>query len=361
MGVPPSRHSSIRARRDTDVLDFDWDVGSTEAIKLQVLFSEAKARARALLMGRATTRDGYLFAHRIKRRLLRMLSDESFARLSHWENAGRRLNLQNPQTFNEKLWWLKLHNRQPLLTTCSDKLAVRDYVAHTVGPEFLIPLIGVYNSVEEIDYSHFHGTVFLKTTHGSGSNAIWSEGGTFDRPEFERRFRKALSQNYYHESREWNYRDIEPKIIAEVALQPSDENPLADFRFLCFYGVCKLLFVDIGTAAPDGSHALGAQRNVYDREFNLLDVAVTRERFDPSLVRRPARLAEMVEIAEKLGKPFPFCRVDLYYVGDSIYFGEMTFYPGGANHTSDPESFEYTMGSWIDLDRFLREDFTPPL
>ena len=151
----------------------------------------------------------------------------------------------------------------------------------------------------------------------------------FDIRAFRRKFNRALKQNYFYQSREWNYKNIEPKIIAEEVLT-DDMGPLVDYKFMCFGGEVKLLFCELEVAKVDGTHNPNSKRNVYDRNFKLLDITFGRERFDPSKVARPENFLKMVEYAEILSKPFANCRVDFYNINGEVYFGKITFYHGGA-------------------------------
>ena len=291
----------------------------------------------------------YLIANRIKVLLLLPLSDEKFAKIKYKENTGRKLDLENPKTFNEKLWWLKINNRDPLLTICSDKVKVREYVRKCGLGHILNEVYGVYDSADDIDFDKLPDKAFIKTNHGSGINIIWDRNKPFDINKFRKKFNRALKQNYYWQSREWNYKNIEPKIIVEKLLEDRENRSLIDYRFLCFDGVVRMIFVDIETAAEDGSHNPYARRNVYDRNFNYLNIKVKREQFDSSIIKKPRNFDKMIEYAEKLSKPFVFCRVDLYNINGNIYFGEITFYPGGATQIVEPEEWELKMGEWIDL------------
>lgn len=309
-----------------------------------------KAGLRELSHKQAHANSAYRFASRAKTRLIAHLSDERFARWKYYESTGHRLNLENPVGFNEKLWWLKLNNRDPLLTTCSDKLLVREYLKDEGLEYILVPIFGVYADPTEVPWSKLPRRAFIKTNHGSGTNAFWDrEQPHFDVKSFERRFKVALRRNYYLESREWNYKDIQPKVVIENVLECKNEAPLLDYRFLCFDGTVKLLFVDFDTAAVDGTHNPDAKRNVYTPDFEMTSITAKRERFPSELAPKPENFSAMVEIAEKIAAPFPFCRVDLYNVDGRIYFGEATFYPGGCTQLVDPPAWENRLGEWIDL------------
>jgi TupA-like ATPgrasp len=308
-----------------------------------------KKKIRSISNSNKSIKKIYLMLNQIKVTALAKLSDEKFAKIKYKENTGKSLNLDNPITFNEKLWWLKINNRDPLLTICSDKVKVRDYVKECGLEHLLIKNYGVYNKAEDIEFDKLPDKVFLKCNHVSGINMIYDRNNEFNMKAFIDKFNSALTKNYYLQSREWNYKDIKPKIVAEEIIVDSKNNSLIDYRFLCFDGVVKMVFVDIETAAHDGSHNPYAKRNVYDRNFNYLDIKVSREKFSDELIDKPDNFEKMVEYAEILSNPFPFCRVDLYNIDGDIFFGEITFYPGGATQLVEPEEWERKMGSWINL------------
>lgn len=277
------------------------------------------------------------------------LDDETFAQKKYYENTGNKLDLKNPQTFDEKLWWLKIHLHNPLMTICSDKFLVREYVKEC-GLEYILnDLYGIYEKADDIDYELLPKEFFLKCNNASGYNFLCSDKATFQKKRVARKLNKGLKQNFYYHSREWNYKDIVPKIICERVLRSKNLEPLIDYRFLCFNGKVKYIFVDIDTCAEDGSHRQDAKRNVYDENMNLLDVRVTREHFPPELVPKPGNFDEMKTIAEKLSRPFIHCRVDLYNIDGIIYFGEITFYHASACNKIEPKEWAYKLGECIDL------------
>lgn len=292
----------------------------------------------------------YLIANQAKVSLLSNMSDESFAKIKYKENTGRDLDLNKPKTFNEKLWWLKLNNRDPLLTKCSDKVEVRKYVKDYKLDFILNEVYGVYDNPSQINFKKLPSKAFIKTNNGSGTNSLWVKNKPFDKKKFNQKFNKALKKNYYWQSREWNYKNIEPKIIVEKVIETTEEIGLVDYRFFCFDGEVKIVFADINTAADDGTHSPYAKRNVYDRNFNYQDIKVSREHFNRELIEKPKNFDKMIEYAEILSQPFPFCRVDFYNINGSIIFGEITFYPGGGTQIIEPEEWEIKLGEWINLD-----------
>ena len=205
---------------------------------------------------------------------------------------------------------------------------------------------GVYDSPHDVEFSTYSTKVVVKCNHVSGVNIFYSPGSVLPNWYF-RKFSSALNSNYYLASREWNYKSIRPKILVEEFLESSD--PLMDYRFLCFDGTVKAVFIDKDTAQDSGLHNPDAVRKVYDPEFNLLPIKVGRNNYDATDLIKPDRWADIIAIAETLSKRFPFCRVDLYNIDGRIVFGEMTFYPGGCCQNVEPQEWDVKFGSYIDL------------
>ncbi|MGP5501080.1 ATP-grasp fold amidoligase family protein [Psychrobacter faecalis] len=291
----------------------------------------------------------YSKLNEFKTSLLKYLDDESFAKIKYKENTGKNLDLKNPVYFNEKLWWLKINHRTQLMTECSDKVAVREYIKRIGLLDLLNPIHGVYIYPEDIPFNDMNGKFFIKCNHVSGINALFDSNNehSFNKAGFYNEFNKALKKNYYYQSREWNYKNIPPRILVEEFIE--SPSSLLDYRFFCFHGEVKLIFVDINTAADDGKHNPNAKRNIYDKMFNLQGFTVGRENFDEKLVRKPTNLNLMIEYAEKIADPFIFCRVDLYNNAGEIKFGEITFYPGGATQQFSTEEADLLVSSWLKI------------
>lgn len=287
--------------------------------------------------------------HQIRAAFLVRMPDERFAQRTYERFSGHRLNLTNPTTFDEKQWWLKLNYRDPLIVQCTDKLAVREYVESKGFGYILHPVIGSYVDPKDIEWNELPVSFYLKTNNSSATNVRCDDLDTFDTRRASRLLKLYLKRNHYALSREWNYRNIKPRILIEPIIH-SPSGPLIDYRFVCSYGVCKGIFVDVDTADETGRHRGDAKRNVYDRDWNLLDVQVTRPRIDDREIERPRVLGEMIRIAESLSEPFPFCRVDLYNpYDDKVVFGEMTFFHAGGNNRILPIEYGIVMGQWIHL------------
>lgn len=263
-------------------------------------------------------------------------------------------NIEKPRTFDEKLWWLKLNYRNELLTLCTDKYKVREYVIGCGFEEILVKLYGKYDRFRDINFESLPSEFIIKANHVSGGNYICRDKGKLDKKKLSRKYKKLLKRNYYLRSREWNYKNINPCLIIEEVLNDSSGVPLLDYKFMCFNGEPKLLFIDIGVATHDGSHAKNYYRNIYDMNFKRVNMKETRTSCDYDLIDKPINFEEMINIASKLSQPFPHARIDLYNINGKIYFGEITFYHGGGVNNIEPQEIAIEMGSWIDLSGFLK-------
>lgn len=313
------------------------------------MYNSIKNKVRTLSHKSSLVSRGYQKLNNIKRLVLKPVSDEIFAKIIYKETTGKSLNLRNPTTFNEKLWWLKINYRHPLMTQCSDKVKVREYIRDIGLEHILTDIEGVYSKAEDIPFDKLKGKFFIKCNHVSGTNAIYDSNkpDAFNYSKFVKEFNSALSKNYYHQSREWNYKNIEPKILVEKFIET--EEKLFDYKIFCFHGEAKLMFVDMDVAAEDGKHNPYPKRNIYDRNFVLQNFTMLLPNFDENLVKKPNNLAQMLKTAEKIAAPFPFCRVDLYNNNGEIKFGEVTFYTGGGTKQFSSEEADQMVASWIKL------------
>lgn len=284
------------------------------------------------------------------------ISDYEFAYKKFRQYIGKELNLGNPKTFDEKLWYLKLHNRDPLLTICSDKYRVREYVENCGLGHILNELYGVYDNARNIDFNTLPSPCFLKCNHTSGDNIIFDRTQSFNKRSFIRRFNFILRQNYFWSDREWNYKNIEPKIIAEKVLRDKNGKLPLDYKFLCFGGEPKLLFIYNNTCTDDGFHTRGSELNAYDMEFQSIDLSDIEDYQGLNSFQKPPHFNKMIEYAAILSKPFHHCRVDLYNIEGKIYFGEITFYHGGGCNDIQPSEWNLRIGSWIDISKIKMEN-----
>ena len=271
----------------------------------------------------------------------KMVPDKIYIKYKYKRITGQKLNLDKPETFNEKINWMKLYDRNPLYSKLADKYEVREYVSERIGGKYLIPLIGIWNTAEEIDYESFPNAFVLKCTHDSGSVIICKDISEFDVESAKRRLSKALSTNYYDYSREWVYKDIKPRVIAEYYLGKESKDVL-DYKFFCFDGKPFIIQVDFGRFT---NH----KRNIYDLNWNYLDLSIEYPNDSTVKIEKPASLQEMIECAKKLAAGLRFVRVDLYYIDGRIYFGEMTFYHGSGFEKFMPEEYNYVLGKLIKI------------
>ncbi|MDR1579351.1 MAG: hypothetical protein LBS35_03260 [Synergistaceae bacterium] len=265
--------------------------------------------------------------------------------LKHWYfiHTGERLNLDSPRTFNEKIQWLKLHDSTPLKTRLADKYLARDWIKEKIGEEYLIPLLGVWDKFDDIDFNTLPDRFVLKANHGSGWNIVVRGKSKLDIPEARAKFEHWLKTNYaFMAGFELHYKDIKPKIIAEEYIENLDVHGLYDYRFLCFNGEPKSIWWDVGSGTPDH------QRDIYDLEWNLQPLRVTWPHVSAKL-GKPSKLAEMIDLAKKLSEDFIFVRVDFYYADSKIYMGELTFTPLTGLCNWNPDSYNLVYGEMIHL------------
>ena len=297
------------------------------------------------------------------------MPDEELYRYKYRLSYGTELDLEHPKGFSEKLMWLKLHDRKPIYITLVDKYAVRRYIAEKIGDEYLIPLLGgPWESFDEIDFDSLPQQFVLKCTHDSGSVIACRDKDSFDIEDARRRLNRRLKRNYYYGNREWPYKDVPPRIIAEAYLcrpEASISIPmngegispdtiqqqlgLLDYRFMCFNGRVRALFLNIGVIDGKGHTTENCYSNIYDRQFNLLPVRETDPNY-PMPILKPENFETMVHLAEELSRGFPMLRVDLYNISGRIRFGELTFYHNSAlANVFDPPQWDEIFGSWIEL------------
>ncbi|MGO1469479.1 MAG: ATP-grasp fold amidoligase family protein [Tissierella sp.] len=286
--------------------------------------------------------------------LSKIIPDESYIKWQYKSRTGRKLNLDSPQLYNEKIQWLKLNYRKSILNKCVDKYEVREYVKSKIdnAEEILIPVIGVYNTIEEVDFDSLPNSFILKLTNGSSFNYICFDKNKTEINKIRNRFRKWINLKYYSIGREWAYKDVKNRIICEELLVTKNGNPPEDYRFFCFNGEVKLISVDLESVV-DGVKNSNYYRNLYDKNWQLIDGIIEYPNRLDETIEKPSKLQEMVEIAEKLSSDFPAVRVDFYYFDDKFYFGELTFYHASGYQSIQPYDLEKKMGDWIKIDKFI--------
>lgn len=273
-----------------------------------------------------------------------MLPDRLFLKALFRLRMGYKLNLDNPQTFNEKLQWLKLHNRKPEYTQMVDKVGAKEYVANIIGEEHIIPTLGVWDRVEDIDWDSLPNQFVLKCTHDSGGIVICSDKSKLDISAAKAKLKKGLKRKYYPQNREWPYKNVKPRIIGEQYMVDESGYELKDYKWFCFNGEPKALFI----ATDRGVEGEETKFDFFDAEFNHLPFTNGHPNANREIAK-PKSFEKMKELAAKLSAGQPHLRVDFYDIDGKIYFGELTFYHWSGTMPFEPEEWDYTFGSWIKL------------
>lgn len=257
--------------------------------------------------------------------------------------TGKSIDLDHPKTYNEKIQWLKLYDSTPIKGKLSDKYAVRDYVSKVIGEKYLVPIYGVWDSFDAIDFEQLPEQFVLKCTHGSGTNEIIDAKEDVNLLDLKEKFQQWMKINYaYACGFEMHYQFITPRIIAEQYLQTDDGSDLRDYKVHVFDGQAKWIQVDV-----DRMHI--HRRNLYTREWEYIPCSILYPTAPDVWIEKPECLEELLYLSELLAKDFIYVRVDFYIVDHRIYFGEMTFTHGSGVEKFTPEDFDMEMGSWIHL------------
>ena len=274
------------------------------------------------------------------------MPDDEFLKRLFKSRLKYDLDLNNPKTFNEKLQWLKIHDRNPEYTTMVDKYKVRKYIADTIGEQYLIPLIAVYDKVEDIDFSKLPQKFVLKCNHNSGVGmCICKDKSKLNIRKVKKGLKKGLKQDYYLTGREWPYKNVERKIVCEKFMEDKDSPDLKDYKFMCFNGEVKCSFV-----CSERFSAEGLKVTFFDRDWQVMPFIRHYPKSEKS-IDKPKNYQLMIELAEKLSKDIPFVRVDFYEVNGKVYFGELTFFPGNGLEEFEPEEYDRILGDYINLEK----------
>lgn len=271
-------------------------------------------------------------------------SDSIYLSLRYYCIFRKKLNLKNPVTFNEKLQWLKINDRKPIYTDMVDKIEAKKYVAKRIGQEHIIPTIAEYNSVDEINWDTLPNKFVIKCTHDSGGILVCKDKNNLDIEAAKRKFRKGLKKTYFNETREWPYKNCKHRLICEEYMTDESGYDLKDYKWFCFNGKVKALFI----AKDRGSKDEETKFDFYDADFNHLPIKNGHPNAN-QFIEKPKGFEEMKRLAEELSKGFPHLRVDFYDINGRIYFGELTFFHWSGLMPFEPEEWDYKFGEWIDL------------
>lgn len=277
------------------------------------------------------------------------LPDKLYLQILYKIRTKMKLNLQNPKTYNEKLQWLKLYDHNPIYKKLVDKYEVRRYVTDTIGESYLIPLLGVWKSFDEIEFNKLPNQFVLKCTHDSGSVIICKDKDTLNVKKTKKKLNKCMNRDYFYLGREWPYKNIKPRIIAEEYMVDESGTQLKDYKIFCFHGKPKMIEVDF-------DRFTGHKRNLYDTDWNYLDVEIKYPTHPEIKIAKPKELNTMLMLAEKLASVYPHVRVDFYTFDNSIYFSEITFFHASGMGKITPQQFAEEMGAWININQVKQVD-----
>lgn len=275
--------------------------------------------------------------------LLDWLPDEPYIKITYRLAFGRKLNLNNPKAFTEKINWYKLNYRNPLMRKCADKYDVREYVESKIGTAYLNDCLGIWNNAEEIDFEALPTEFVLKPTNGSGDVVICKDKQKINWNEAKKMLSQNSKRHFSSKTREWAYYGLPYRIIGERLIKSSDENQIKDYKFFCFNGKPKFLFV----ASERGTANL--KFDFFDTEWKWLPITNAHEH--STGLQKPEHFEEMLQIAAKLSEDFPHVRVDLYEEEGRVFFGELTFYHFGGFTRFEPDKWDFKLGEFFDIEK----------
>lgn len=278
--------------------------------------------------------------------LLSFLPNKPYIKLFYFATTGKKLNLKNPKGYNEKLQWLKINDKNPEYSKLVDKLAVREHVNGILGGENFFPLLGVWQTFDEIDFNSLPNSFVLKCNHDSGSTKVIKDKASLTEKDYKKlnKFYKGrLKSDFFYAGREYPYKGLPRYIMAEQLMidESNPEKSIEDYKFFCFNGEPKIMFV-----ATDRS--TDCRFDFFDMDFNHLDIVNIHPQSDKE-IKKPEKFEEMKEIAKKLSKGMKQVRIDLYELNGKIYFGEYTFFHGGGFSLFNPPKWEEQLGDWIEI------------
>ena len=288
-------------------------------------------------LGYITLRPFYLFYEEI----LKRIPDEIIIKSSFKKHLGYKLNLQNPKTLNEKINWLKINDRSEIHTAASDKYAVREYIKSKIGYQYLIPLLYHTTNASDLTQENLPDLSFIiKATHNSSGGVIVRDKSKINWDKVQISFKRLLKENYFYSSREWQYKNITPRIVVEKLLTNKDGSIPTDYKFHCFNG--KLGFVQV-----DLDRHIGHKRNLYDVNWEFIPCIWKYP--NGKKEDKPDSFDKMKNLAETIAMDFLYIRVDFYCIDDKIYFGELTFHSESGLGKFSPPEYDLKFGNLLNL------------
>ncbi len=275
-----------------------------------------------------------------------ILSDEKYLKVRYELTFGKSLDLDSPKTFNEKLQWLKLHDRNPEYCKMVDKDVAKRYVAKIIGDDYIIPTIATFEDYHDINFDDLPSQFVMKCTHDSGGLVICKDKEMLNRKKAINKIKKSFKKNYFYGGREWPYKDLKPKVIVEKYMSDKQKKDLPDYKFFCFNGKPEYVLVCTNRSTE-------LKETFYDINWNLAPFKREDHDIDESIIK-PKNLNKMVELASKLSSNIPFLRVDFYEVNDKVYFGELTFFPASGMSKFYPEIWDEKLGKLLDISKVTK-------
>ena len=296
-------------------------------------------------MGRFLKNPYSIFWHFNYTKIQRILPDRLFLKLMFRARVGYPLNLRDPKTFNEKLQWLKLYNREPRFTRMVDKYEAKKYISQLIGEKYVVPNYGVWESFEEIDFAKLPQQFVLKTTHDCGGIVICRDKNSFNIDAARKKLALRLKQNFFWKGREWPYKDVVPRILAEeLLIQDRGDAAIVDYKIMCFNGQPYCCFVCMGRDSEQGMRI-----TYFDTNWNVQPFKQDFPLYEGT-IEKPKNYEKMLEIAGILSKGVPFLRVDFYETNDQVYVGELTFFDGNGFEEFQPAEWNRKLGDLINLE-----------
>jgi len=284
---------------------------------------------------------------------LRFVPDKAYLSFWYWFTLHHKINWDNPTKFTEKIQWLKLYDRNPRYTELVDKYEVKRIVGEKIGNEHVIPTLGVWNRFDDIDFSLLPNSFILKTTHDSGGRVICFDKEKFDFKAAKKKLEKRMSISFYWQGREWAYKNVRPRIIAEPLIESLGRPDSIEYKLTCFDGKVKVVTVCKGVAHDAVSNRTNDH---FDRDLKPLQwYAYYKNSSNGELYDFPPEISEIIEFAELLSLGIPQVRVDFYLVDHQVLFGEMTFYTWGGLIKFCPTEWDYVMGEWLSIDKVKKD------
>ncbi len=282
--------------------------------------------------------------HKIMQRISETYADRLAIKEMWKSNMDYDLNLDNPQTFNEKLQWLKLYDRNPQYTILADKYKIKEWIETNIGKQYVIPLLGVYHHFDEINFDKLPNQFVLKCNHDCGSVIICKDKNTFDKASAKVKLEEHLKMDFFIPYREWCYKNIPRRIICEKYMQNETDSELTDYKFFCFNGVPRFLYVSYNLSNWNEAFINYMNLDWTPAPFHRPDFQEFKE-----IPPKPSKFEEMIELSKQIAKEFTFVRVDLFQIDNQIYVSELTFYPGAGIDKFIPEGWDRKIGDLLQL------------